>query len=117
MTYLMTHHPDMDMGTSMAISMAAGISTSILLETSLLHWGKDRLGWGTAAKTALGMSMFSMLGMETAENLVTLALQDPTTPLASPNFWAITALSMAAGFVAPLPYNYIRLKLYGKACH
>lgn len=99
------------------MAVAAGISTSVLLETALLRYGKDGLPWGLAARTAMGMSMFSMLGMELAENLVTVALQDPATPLGSPNFWAITALSMAAGFVTPLPWNYLRLKLYGKACH
>jgi hypothetical protein len=97
--------------------VGAGITTSILLETALLHLGKDRLPWGAAARTAMGMSLVSMLAMETTENMVTLGLSDASTSIASPGFWAITAVSMAAGFVAPLPYNYIRLKLWGKACH
>ncbi len=97
--------------------MGAGITTSILLETSLLHLGKDRLPWGAAARTAMGMSLVSMLAMEATENMVTLGLSDASTSITSPGFWAITAVSMAAGFVAPLPYNYIRLKLWGKACH
>lgn len=97
--------------------MTAGISTSILLETTLLHLGKDRLPWGAAAKTAMGMSMVSMLAMEFTENMVTLGLADASTSITSPTFWAITGVSMAAGFVAPLPYNYVRLKLWGKACH
>ncbi|BEI94989.1 uncharacterized protein CcaverHIS019_0705700 [Cutaneotrichosporon cavernicola] len=118
MAYLMANYPDMDMGTSMVLStVSAGITTSILLETTLLHLGKDRLPWGAAAKTAMGMSLVSMIAMEFTENLVTLGLSDSTTTITSPNFWAITGLSMAAGFVAPLPYNYIRLKLWGKSCH
>ncbi|BEJ18241.1 hypothetical protein CspHIS471_0705180 [Cutaneotrichosporon sp. HIS471] len=99
MAYLMANYPDIDMGTSMVLS------------------SKDELPWAAAAKTAMGMSLVSMIAMEFTENLVTLGLSDQTTSITSPSFWAITGLSMAAGFVAPLPYNYIRLKLWGKACH
>jgi hypothetical protein len=35
----------------------------------------------------------------------------------SPAFWGAAMLSIAAGFLAPLPYNYVRLRKYGKACH
>ncbi|MCA9665976.1 MAG: DUF4396 domain-containing protein [Myxococcales bacterium] len=27
------------------------------------------------------------------------------------------AISLAVGFLAPLPYNYWKLKRHGKACH
>jgi len=97
--------------------VTAGISTSILLETTLLRLGKDRLPWLGAVRTACGMSLVSMLAMESTENLVTLGLVDSSMSLADPRFWAVTGLSMLAGFVAPLPYNYWRLKALGRACH
>jgi hypothetical protein len=136
MYYLMTYHASMNTATSMSISseqnaytfkefktntpnppVTAGISTSILLETVLLRLGKDRLAWSSAVRTACGMSLVSMLAMEFTENLVTLGLVDRSMSLADPQFWAVTAVSMLAGFLAPLPYNYWRLKALGKACH
>jgi hypothetical protein len=63
------------------------------------------------------MSLVSMLAMEFTENLVTLGLVDKSMSLADPQFWAVTVVSMLAGFLAPLPYNYWRLKALGKACH
>lgn len=63
------------------------------------------------------MSLVSMLAMEFTENMVTLGLVDSSMSLSDPHFWAVTAVSMLAGFVAPLPYNYWRLKALGKACH
>ncbi|KAM0704774.1 hypothetical protein Q7P35_007560 [Cladosporium inversicolor] len=97
MTYLMTYHPEMNAATSMSLSMTAGITTSILLETALLHHGKDRLPWLGAVRTACGMSLVSMLAMELTENLVTLGLVDNSMSLADPSFWAVTGLSMLAG--------------------
>lgn len=70
-----------------------------------------------ALRTASGMSMLSMLGMEFTENMVTLGLSDGAMALADTHFWMVTILSMVAGFFAALPYNYVRLKLYGRACH
>jgi len=117
MWYLMAYHPTLDAATSMGLSMTAGITTSILLETTLLHYGKDQLVWKAATRTACGMSLVSMLAMEFTENLVTLGLADGMMNPADTAFWTITATSMLAGFLAPLPYNYFRLKFYGKACH
>ncbi|KAL0243733.1 hypothetical protein I308_104993 [Cryptococcus tetragattii IND107] len=117
MWYLMSFHPQMDMTISMALSMTAGISTSIMLETALLHLGKDRMPLTVAARTACGMSLVSMLSMELTENMVTLGLSDNNMTLASKEFWLVTCVSMMAGYLVPLPYNYIRLKLWGKACH
>lgn len=97
--------------------VAAGITTSILLETILLHTGRDRLAWKAAASTALGMSLVSMLAMEVAENVVTINLTDSNMSLGSKEFWTMTGISILAGFVTPLPYNYLRLKLWSKSCH
>ncbi|KZM23744.1 hypothetical protein ST47_g5117 [Ascochyta rabiei] len=101
----------------MALSMASGIATSLLLETTLLHVGQDRLPWVAAAKTAAGMSMISMITMEAAENAVDFHLTGGMVQFDSPAFWGAAIASIAAGFLAPLPYNYIRLRKFGKACH
>jgi len=89
----------------------------MVLETVLLRLGRDRLGWGTAVRTAAGMSFISMLAMEAAENAVDYHLTGGAVMFDSPQFWIAAGLSMAAGFLTPLPYNYARLRRYGKACH
>lgn len=89
----------------------------MLLETTLLRWGRDGLAWMDAARTAAGMSFVSMLGMETVQNLVDYHLTSGIVVLDDPKFWMAAVASAAAGFLAPLPYNYTRLRKYGKACH
>ncbi|KAF3058560.1 hypothetical protein GL218_05440 [Daldinia childiae] len=117
MWYLQLFHPNMDMNAIMAISMACGLSSSLLLETTLLRYGRDRLPWAAAAKTAVGMSMISMITMELAQNTVDYHLTGGVVQLDSPSFWLAALISLGAGFLTPLPYNYIRLRKYGKACH
>ncbi|RAK94009.1 hypothetical protein BO79DRAFT_283465 [Aspergillus costaricaensis CBS 115574] len=114
---LQTYYPHLGMGLIMGASMASGISTSIILETILLRRGADQLSWPAAARTAMGMSMVSMLAMETAENLVDYHLTGGMVNMADPMFWTAAATSIAAGYLAPLPYNYLRLRKYGRACH
>lgn len=97
--------------------MASGITTSIILETVLLHRGADQLSWTMAARTAMGMSMVSMVAMEVAENAVDYHLTGGVVAFEDPKFWAAAVLSIGAGYLAPLPYNYLRLRKYGKACH
>ena len=92
------------------LAMINGLIASICLETFILfRRGMDFHG---ALRTALRMSFISMLAMETMMNLV--------------DYWVtggarLTLLSvplmLIAGFLTPLPYNYWRLKKYGKACH
>lgn len=89
----------------------------MLLETALLRFGRDRLPWVAAIRTAAGMSMISMVTMELAENAVDYHLTGGFVQFDSPSFWGAALLSVAAGFFAPLPYNYLRLRKYGKACH
>ncbi|CAI7631338.1 unnamed protein product [Penicillium bialowiezense] len=105
------------MGSIMAMSMASGITTSIILETVLLRRGADQLSWPRAARTAMGMSMVSMLAMELAENVVDYHLTGGMVAFDDPKFWIAAIVSMGAGYLAPLPYNYLRLRRYGKACH
>lgn len=83
----------------------------------MLRRGADNLSWPMAARTAMGMSMVSMIAMELAENVVDYHLTGGIVALHDPSFWAAAVVSVGAGFLAPLPYNYIRLKKYGKACH
>ncbi|RMJ26924.1 hypothetical protein PHISP_02231 [Aspergillus sp. HF37] len=70
-----------------------------------------------AMRTAMGMSMASMLAMEFAENLVDYHLTGGVVDVSDPKFWMAAAVSTAAGYLVPLPYNYLRLRKYGKACH
>ena len=92
----------------MALAMAAGIGTSILLETILLL---RQMGLAKALSTALGMSLISMLGMETAMNGVDYFLAGGArlTP------WVLAPMWLA-GFLAPWPYNYWRLAKHGRSC-
>ena len=66
----------------------------------------------TAFKTAIGMSLISMLSMEIAMNLVDVAITGGATLI-----WWILPIMFTAGFMATVPYNYWRLKAFGKACH
>ena len=66
----------------------------------------------TAFRTAIGMSLISMLAMEIAMNLVDVAITGGATLT-----WWILQIMFAAGIMAAVPYNYWRLKALGKACH
>lgn len=87
------------------------------LETIFLHRGRDQLPWKVAVKTATGMSLISMLAMEIAENVVDYLLMGGNVELGSARFWLAAGAATIAGFLTPLPYNYIRLRKYNKSCH
>lgn len=65
-----------------------------------------------AFKTAIGMSLISMVSMELAMNLVDVVITGGAKLTLS-----VLPLMWLAGFLTPLPYNYWRLKALGKACH
>ncbi|EPE09102.1 hypothetical protein F503_06878 [Ophiostoma piceae UAMH 11346] len=118
MWYLQTHHADLGMWpTIMGLAVASGLASSITLETFLLKLGKDRLPLREAARTAVGMSFISMVTMEVAENAVDYHLMGGVVAFDEPAFWGAALVSMGAGFLAPLPYNYLRLRKHGKSCH
>jgi len=71
-----------------------------------------QMPFGLALRTALGMSLISMISMEAAMNVTDVLL----TGGAILTWWALPFM-LLAGFVTPLPYNYWRLKALGKACH
>ena len=93
----------------MALAMVNGILTSIALETAILS---RQMALKVAFKTAIGMSLISMLAMEAAMNGVDFLLIGGAMLT-----WWVMPLMLAAGFLAPLPYNYWRLKALGRACH
>ena len=95
--------------TIMAIAIINGLLTSIALETAILT---RQMGLKHAFRTAIGMSLISMVTMETAMNLTDVFL----TGGAILTWWVIPIM-LVTGFVAPLPYNYWRLKVLGKGCH
>lgn len=117
-TFFILQHwfPDFPMTPAMLISMVNGLITSVLLETVLLKMREGFL-WKAALVFALQMSFISMLGMEFAENLVNYSLTGGTmVHPGDPYFWFVLSLSLFAGFVAPLPYNYYRFKKHGRSC-
>jgi hypothetical protein len=93
----------------MALAIINGLITSIMLETYILS---RQMELKAAFKTAIGMSLVSMISMEIAMNLTDYLM----TGGAVITFVTIIPM-LLAGFITPLPYNYFRLKKYGKACH
>ena len=93
----------------MSLAIFNGLMTSILLETVILS---RQMSLKLAFKTAIGMSLVSMIAMEAAMNVTDVML----TGGAVLTWWVIPFM-VAAGFFTPLPYNYWRLKALGKACH
>ena len=100
----------------MAIAMGCGLATSFGLETAVLRV-VEGMPAQKAAVTALNMSAVSMLVMESAENLTDLYLTGGVFAPHEPAWWVALGVSVGAGFAAPLPYNYYRLKRFGKSCH
>ncbi len=93
----------------MSLAIINGILTSIALETYILS---RQMSFNIAFKTAIGMSLVSMISMEVAMNVTDVIF----TGGAILTWWVIP-LMLIAGFITPLPYNYWRLKALGKACH
>eukprot|EP00038_Savillea_parva_P016573 m.225056 g.225056 ORF g.225056 m.225056 type:complete len:269 (+) comp34739_c0_seq1:82-888(+) len=99
--------------TLLALPLVNGLLTSVALETALLARGPDGLPFKQALETAVGMSFISMLVMEVAMEATDLWFTGGSLTVAP----AAMPLMLAAGWLAPLPYNYHRLAKYGKACH
>ena len=93
----------------MTLAIINGLLTSILLETVILA---RQMVLRLAFKTAIGMSLISMIAMEAAMNITDVVM----TGGAVLTWWVIPFM-LFAGFITPLPYNYWRLKALGKACH
>ena len=96
--------------TIMVLAIINGIITSIILETIILL--RQNFSFKQAFKTAVGMSLISMVSMEIAMNATDYFL----TGGAILTWWVIPIM-LAVGFVTPWPYNYWRLKKFNEACH
>jgi hypothetical protein len=92
----------------MSLAIINGLITSIMLETFILSRQMD---FNNALKTATGMSLVSMISMELAMNAVDVILAGGVL------VWWVIPIMLFVGFITPLPYNYYRLKKYGKSCH
>ena len=91
------------------VAMGCGIFTSIILETIIL-W--KQLGPKEAFRTAIGMSLISMVLMEIAMKLADYRMMGgPAITL------AVLPVTLGAGFLAAWPSIYWRLKKHGKCCH
>jgi hypothetical protein len=93
----------------MILAIINGLITSIMLETFILS---RQMALDLAFKTAIGMSLISMISMEVAMNIADLVL----TGGAMLVWWALPIMWIV-GFLTPLPYNYWRLQALNKACH
>ncbi len=94
----------------MVLAIINGIITSIILETIILL--RQNFSLKQAFKTAVGMSLISMVSMEIAMNATDYFLTGGAILT-----WWIVPIMLAVGFVTPWPYNYWRLKKYNEACH
>ena len=94
----------------MTLAIINGIITSIILETIVLL--KQNFSFKNAFKTAVGMSLISMISMEASMNLTDYLLTGGAMLT-----WWVVPIMLAVGFVTPWPYNYWRLKKFNQACH
>jgi len=115
--YCGVFHPELSPIITVPLACTSGVTTSLLLESTLLTFGKDQMPLKKSITTAFNMSFISMLAMELAENAVELSITGGNFA-ANPQLAAIALIpATAAGFIAAFPYNYYRLKKYGKSCH
>ena len=94
----------------MILAIINGLITSIILETIILM--KQKFKFSEALKTALGMSLISMISMEVSMNLVDFLLVGEARLT-----WWVIPFMLLAGFLTPWPYNYWRLKKFNQSCH
>ena len=94
----------------MTLAIINGVITSIILETIILL--KQNFSLKLAFKTALGMSLISMVSMEIAMNATDYFLTGGAILT-----WWVVPIMLSVGFVTPWPYNYWRLKKFNEACH
>jgi hypothetical protein len=93
----------------MILAIINGLITSIILETFILS---RQMALNLAFKTAIGMSLISMISMEVAMNVTDVLLIGGAKLT-----WWVIPIMLVVGFLTPLPYNYWRLQALNKACH
>ena len=94
----------------MILAIINGLITSIILETVILI--RQNFPINEALKTALGMSLISMISMEIMMNLTDYLLTGGAILT-----WWVVPIMLVVGFLTPWPYNYWRLKKFNIACH
>ena len=107
--YFQVNNMDLSTLIIMILAIINGILTSIALETIILF---NQMGFVKAFKTAIGMSIISMLSMEIAMNVLDVIVMGG----AYINIYIIPFM-LFAGFISAWPYNYWRLKKYKLSCH
>ena len=93
----------------MLLAIINGLVSSILLETIVLT---KQMTFRNAFKTAIGMSLISMIAMEIAMNSIDYFFTGGAVLT-----WWVIPIMLLVGFITPLPYNYWRLKAFGLNCH
>ena len=93
----------------MVLAIINGLLTSIALETAILS---KQMGLLEGFKVAIGMSFISMVAMETSMNITDYLMTGGA--MLTPE---VIIPMLIIGFITPWPYNYWRLKKYGKSCH
>ncbi len=114
--FLQAFYPGTSMLVQMILATVAGLFTSVLMETVLLKV-REQFSWKFALQTAFAMSFLSMVAMELAMNTTDFMITGGKAAFENPMYWFALLLSMIVGFLAPLPYNYFKLKKYSEACH
>ena len=100
--YFQVNNVDLSTLIIMILAIINGILTSIALETIILF---NQMGFVKAFKTAMGMSIISMLSMEIVMNVLDIIVMGG----AYINIYIIPFM-LFAGFISAWPYNYWRLK-------
>ena len=114
--YMQAYYPSAPLMWQMIIAIIAGLTTSIMLETTILRF-RENFPWLAALKTAFGMSFISMVAMEIAMNTTDFMITGGKAAFDTPVYWLALIPAMIAGFLLPLPYNYFKIKKFNKACH
>lgn len=114
--FLQGYYPGTPMALQMVLAIVAGLVTSVSLETILLHW-REQFNWKLAFQTAISMSFLSMIAMELVMNATDFMITGGKAAFGNPMYWTALIVAMVAGFLAPLPYNYYKLRKFNKACH
>ncbi len=114
--FLQRFYPATSMTAQMILATIAGLITSVLLESILLRW-REKFQWTLAFQTAVSMSFISMIAMEVVMNTTDFMMTGGKAAFGNPLYWTALLVAMITGFLAPLPYNYYKLKKFNKACH
>ena len=93
----------------MVLAIINGLLTSIALETLILS---KQMGIYEGFKVAIGMSLISMVAMETSMNITDYLITGGAMLT-----WSAIPIMLFVGFITPWPYNYWRLKKLGRSCH